>query len=183
MHPKPSVIPPPTRAAAYFRFVILLLPATATSTGVLEDGTWASAPASRPYMAVLGPLPLHFAAAAAPPDPLSEVMSTPAAVAKPEKESAEATSKTRDVLTPAAEPNSSVATAAKDLPDPKGAKESREPKIMNSPKPIIRDEFSAPVRPEDLLPFFAFPPGRREGGISAPGQIVPPPSSATYRQQ
>jgi hypothetical protein len=54
---------------------------------------------------------------------------------------------------------------------------------MNSPKPIMRDEFSTPVRPEDLLPFFAFPPGRREGGLVAPGQIVPPPSSATYRQQ
>lgn len=183
MNPQPPVIPPSTNAAAYLRFVILLLPATATSTGVVEGGKWAAVPASRPYLAVLGPLPLQFAAAAAPPDPLAEVMSTPAVVPKPEKEVAEPTPKTRDVLTPAAEPNSSVATAVRELPEAKGSKESREPKIMNSPKPIIRDEFSAPVRPEDLLPFFAFPPGRREGGVAAPGQIVPPPSSATYRQQ
>lgn len=183
MKPKPLVTPPNPGPAAYLRFVALLLPVTANSSGWLEPGRWAAVPASRPYLAVLGPTPLHFAAAAAPPDPLP---GPAAAVVKPSAETkptVEGAGPGREVMPGQSEGANLPPAGAKDVRVVNDLPDVVLPKPPPAPKAIMRDEFSPNVRTEDLLPFFAFPPGRREGGMLTPGQIVPPPSSATYRQQ
>lgn len=177
MKPHPASLLFVPSSVACFRFAIFLLPATVTSSssGLLDQDDWATSPPSRPYLAVLGPPALRFADAPAP-----ALLPVVAAGGKPADENLAGK---KDVVLPEVTPSPGSLSDALDSRKAAGVTESSDARALNRPKPILRDEFSVPARPEDFLPFFAFPPARRDGSLLSPGQIVPPPSSATYRQQ
>jgi hypothetical protein len=137
---------------------------------------------SRPYLAVLGTMPLRVAEAAPPPDLSSRP--SQAAPPRPDQETASDPAPIDEVK---AEPSSLTPPAA-DLTPATPTRESA-PQPARTPPPILVDDSRPRVRPEDFLPFFIFP-GHGESNVivpvTAPAPPAPgtlPPSSATYRQQ
>jgi hypothetical protein len=160
---------------------MLLVPLTANSSAVSDEVRRGSGLITRPYLAVLGSPPLQEALEApVMPRVVPVPVVAPTGTGMTERHPADDAGGKRDVVLAkveagaAAEP-APIRSSASQLDGTTGAGAPR------SSKAILKDEFQAPVRPEDLLPFFVYPAVRRDGGGPAP--IVPPPSSATYRQQ
>ena len=141
-------------------------------------------PALLPYLAVLGPPPLRFAAAPPPPD----LTVRPPAGAPPIPASANADS----TLAPAAsaETKSSPAVAANTAASTEtpASADHNAPSPAKAPPAILPDDARPAVRPEDFLPYFQIP--GQPGGVNllvpvprgAPGPAQLPPSTATYTQ-
>ena len=155
---------------------------------VRGDGADPASPESRPprapqpgaygYLGVIGPPPLRFME---PESPLEPPGPPPAPeAAKPKViEKVAATSITPDVVVNPGIPDSARKTSRQEQVTSAGA-----------PPPLIPDDSSPRVRPEDFLPFFQFPGSRRGldgGSIPAPATPAAPstlqPSSASFREE
>ena len=148
---------------------------------------------SRPYLAVIGPPPLRFAAAIPPPD-----LSARPAIGAPPNPAAENANPASAVgsnapmpSTPAvAEPSPDLANGSASQPaDAIPTPDLSEP-AAKTPPPILSDDTRPRVKTEDFLPFFVFPNPHVSPQVVVPAEVpvLPtpgtlPPSSATYRQQ
>lgn len=129
---------------------------------------------SEPYLAAVGPAPLRFIE---PPAAASEAAFM---AGRPKSASASALPKPAEA-TPAA-----GAAPALSAPKPAPSASAETHSAGQPPGPdlgqpsIIPDEMRPRVRPEEFLPFFQ-PPGTT---VNLPGgNITPPPSTATYKQE
>ena len=138
--------------------------------------------ATHPYLTVIGPAPLRFAAAPA----LVRAKSAPPAPpppAVPEKEGAieAANRQAASVLDDLVGAPSVTAAAPTEV----------RPKTSTpEPLPLLPDDTRRQVRPEDILPFFSFPATGTGGGVIIGAPTEPaqpreklPPSSATFIQK
>jgi hypothetical protein len=134
---------------------------------------------SRSYLLVVGSPPLRFQDPETPL--LPEVSTRPPAAGPPTPSDKRARAGGQADL-------AAGSSAAKE--DNASPKPVVAPPPKPGPVPILPDDGSSRVRPEDFLPFFQFPgarPGPSESTIGVPpsaptpGQI--PPSSATYQQE
>lgn len=125
---------------------------------------------SRPYLPVLGAVPLRFGA---PPPP--DLTTRPSAGAPPDPAPVQtvASANRESVLAPSL-PAATLKAPASELPPP--------PIKIPEPTPgILPDDTRPATRPEDFLPFFQFPGTNPGSSVRAPGPL--PPSSATYQQR
>lgn len=127
------------------------------------------------YLAVVGPPPLRFRDAPAPPPYELEPASTgPALLDNVESvPQPKATTASAEILPTEALP------ATADTP-------RHIQHQADEPAPIIPDDLRREVRPEDVIPYFQVPRNRLRVGVpipSQPGTSSLPPSSATYQQQ
>jgi hypothetical protein len=178
-------------------FISLLLPAlvievaqiTAPPLKGYQDSTplnpWSE---SRPYLHVIGALPLRFQERAPPPD----VSSRPPGGAPP----VPSTKATTDIIRmPVSEQSAAATLAAPPAVPVKSEDQHAKSPAANAgsaqtPPAILPDDVGRKVRPEDLLPFFQFPGssagadgGNAAGPPAPPSPGTLPPSSATYKQQ
>ena len=138
--------------------------------------------ASRSYLSVIGPPPLRFQEedSAPPNDEFTRPSVTPRPAAPPDKCSVSA-SFLDMLLAPGWSPPAAVG-ASKPAP-----KARPTPAFLSVPSPILPDDGSGGVHPEDFIPFFQFPVGTQpapaDSSVATPdvyGRF--PHSTATYRQ-
>lgn len=144
-----------------------------------------------PYLLTLGAPALRFQAAPPPPD----LTSRPAAAAPPMP----ALSPTETTVAQANLAAAHVTSSVPSVPATSNELQSEKAKPANSPAasakvtppPILPDDSSPSIRPEDFLPYFQIPgAGRPPTSVNviapavsnASGSIPVPPSSATYTQ-
>lgn len=154
----------------------------------------APAPKSPPYLLVCLPPPLRFAEPVEPADPVSDL---PTALGPPHPagmleeiaalNQQAAISPLPTATTPAAAPVDSSANPLAVTPPSSSVATSAEPSESADPATapaalprvgvsILPDDTPRAIRPEDVLVYFQFP-------ATSPANNLPPPSSATYRQQ
>jgi hypothetical protein len=190
---------PPHQAAGIrraLRYVsLLLLPALApksVSGGHSRTGSNAGAvlnlrsaePVLLPYLAVLGPPPLRFAAASPPPD--LTVRPAAAAPLVPTSATTDSTPAPAASVEPKSTP--SLAANSASIESPASADHAAPSPTKAPPPSILPDDARPAIRPEDFLPYFQIP--GQPGGVNllvpvprdAPGSAPLPPSSATYTQ-
>lgn len=120
---------------------------------------------SRPYLAVILPPPLRFAAA------------VPAPAEMPRLASLEPIVKSEPTTVAQPTAPSDAASAAPLQPSPPARPATGEPPLADptrgpAPVRILPDDVRREIRPEDFLPYFILP-GSSDAGV--------PPSSASYR--
>ncbi|MGH7997239.1 MAG: hypothetical protein ACREFX_12910 [Opitutaceae bacterium] len=177
-----SPAPAATRRTWYFMPLLLLALVVEVAQGTAPPlnaeegpGLFARAERFRPYLPFIGPPPLRFRESLPPPDlsshpPPADLSSVgpktpPAIVQQPEMDV--------PVKAPPPGPTQIVVRVAPEKPMLQARPGSPASFPANpGPPPLLPDDGSGKVKPEDFLPFFQFP-----------GQGQPPPSTATYQQQ
>lgn len=148
-------------------------------------------PPSVPYLVARAAPPLRFAAPPAPPPPIVTVALPPPVAPAPENSTPDSSPNPSAPVRPV-RPSHVADAAAPDQPSPDSPPSSPEvptaEPVKPAPAPILRDDITPVLHPEDVLPFFKLPGSEPDVNSppspaepAAPGQLRP--STAHYTQR